>query len=181
MVKGCFRFMLVLLLLLFVLSACGGSPKSYTVERAGRSFTVDTEKSTITCGIDTYNYELSKYGLPYKLTIYYPNGRLYWWNQDKNFGFGGWTDDYTMGGYVGGDVLAEVLEAGFPRDYSDRIMPGFLLLVLGCVHIFAPVGIWACCFALYRNGEPADGELIAIRLIGVLIIMGTAAWFWGYF
>lgn len=74
-----------------------------------------------------------------------------------------------------------LLEYGFPEDNSERLIPCFFLLLLGCVNILAPIGIWARCFGIYREGEPTGGELIGIRILGGLIILGTAAWFWGYF
>lgn len=171
----------ILCLLLLALCACVKPPKSYTVQLEGRTFTVDTEQLTITCGIDTYKYDLSKYGFPYKLRIYYPNGATYWWEQDKNSGWGGWSDDYIEGAYVDGNVLACVLEYGFQEDKSERIMPCFLLLLLACVHILAPIGMWSCYFGMFREGEPSDTELCGIRILGILIILGTAAWFWDCF
>ena len=179
--KKIFSCVFVLVLLLFILSACVNVPDSYTVPGYGQDIIIDTENSTITCGIDTYTYELSKYGIPYKLNIHYPDGSSYWWQQDKNSGFGGWSNNYNTGGYLSGEVLRDALEYGFPEDRSDRIIPCFLLLLLACVHILAPIGMWACYFGMYREGEPPDTELWGIRLLGVLIIMGTAAWFWDCF
>lgn len=175
------RCIIVLVILLFSLSACDGVPESYTIRRSGQDLLIDTENSTITCGADTYTYELSKYGIPYDLTIYYPDGSSFWWHENENGGYGGWSANYNPRNYLNGEVLGEALVAGFPDDKSDRILPCFLLLMLACVHILAPVGMWACYFGLYREGEPSEGELWGVRLLGVLIIMGIAAWFWDVF
>ena len=85
-------------------------------------------------------------------------------------------------GYIlAGMFLPRLLGDGVPEDNSERLIPCFFLLLLGCVNILAPIGIWARCFGMYREGEPTGGELIGIRILGGLIILGTAAWFWGYF
>ena len=163
------------------LSACGKPPETYTVQWRGRSITVNTVESTITSGPDVIKYDISRYGMPYELHIYYPDGSSFWWQKDKTSGGGGWSGDYSSGRYIDGMVLVNILESGFPEDRSDKILLGILLLIVSLVHIFAPVGIWACCFGMYRSGEPDEGELIAIRILGGLILLGTAAWFFDWF
>ena len=174
-------FVVVLIIFLLNLSACVNVPDSYMVPWNGQNIIINTDNSTITYWHDTYKYELSDYGIPYELRICYPDGSFYWWQQDNNSGLGGWSDDYSPGVYLSGEGIREALETGFPVDRDERIIPCFLLLLLACMHIIAPVGMWACYFGLYRQGEPPDTELWGVRLIGVLIIMGTAAWFWDWF
>ena len=65
----------LLALLLFCFTACSSRPAVYTVEVSGETFTVDTEKCTVTHGNDVYEYVLDDSAID----ITYPNGAVYWW------------------------------------------------------------------------------------------------------
>ena len=119
---------------LLLLPACGKKEPVYTVELMnGKEYVVDTVNQTIQEGGFTYSYEISLSGD--SITIEYPNGSTYWWQQNGAMGHGGWSNDYDPAKYPSdGGTLIDVLEKEAPRQRSDKsFVPFFLFLFAGAV------------------------------------------------
>ena len=164
---------LFVFLLAFAMCACGETPTTYTVEKAGTVFEVDTEAGTISDGTHTYKYTFSGDAESYAVKITYPNGSTYYWNQSETSGQGGWSDDYDGELYVDGGTLCDVAAAKAPRPSGSSNIPAVLLLsLIGVFNLAAPQAAWYLSYGWrYKNAEPSDTALIMARVSGVAVLV----------
>ena len=87
--------------LLLLLCACGrAASQTYDVEIDGRSYTLDQEEGTITCGDVVCGFEVRGSGNGYRVTFTFPDGSSCWWEQSEYSGIGGGSEDYDPERYV---------------------------------------------------------------------------------
>ena len=181
-----FAMLLICFLMGLSLCACGAetdTDRTYTVERNGRTFTVDPAAQTISDGEYTYGYEVSAGGSSAEIEITYPNGAAYYWTQRGSITTGGWSGDYDETRYVSGDILCDIVGRGAPAP-AGTASPGKLFLILFCIplgifHIIWPQAAWYLEYGWrFRNAEPSDLALGFNRFGGiVLVIVGVIAIF----
>ena len=162
---------------LLLLPACGKKESVYTVTLNNKDYVVDTVNQTIQEGGFTYSYEMSLSGD--SITIEYPNGSTYWWQQNGAMGHGGWSNDYDPAKYPSdGGTLIDVLEKEAPRQRSDKsFVPFFLFLFAGLFNLFAPETSWYLGHGWrYKNAEPSDLTLIVTRITGGIAIAAAFLW-----
>ena len=95
------RISLVLcVLLVFLLCACGKTSTTYTVIKNNVNYLVDTEQKTISDGEHVYHYNFSGNASSYKMDVTYPDGSTYWFSKSGYSGQGGWSDGYDEKKYV---------------------------------------------------------------------------------
>lgn len=171
-----FRFLLPLLVLALVLSACESTapePYIYSVStsQGDVSVTVDTENCTITDGKDVYRYTVSASGHNISYDIIYPNGATYYWTTTQYGGTGGWTDDYDETRYIRGNILIDALEYNQPRERSGNPLLGILLIGLGLFNCFAPeTAFFFSKGWMFRDAEPSEAYLEMTRIGGGIVI-----------
>ena len=115
MIKHKRRFAVLLLVLVLVLSGCGGS-KPYEAATNWGVVTIDPEAKTITRGNDVYTYEISISRTVTTTTLSYPNGATYYLSSYGINSNSGWSDDYDENRYIPGDVLISLLEREYPQE-----------------------------------------------------------------
>lgn len=172
--KNIHRFLALLLTVhvCLLLSACG-TEKVYTVDRNGKTYTVDTPNGTISDG--TYTYAFTWVGD--QVTITYPDGSTYWWEFAKSSGagvsWGGWSDDYGPGPYADGNDLARLLVEERPDpDRGSHILAALLLFAVGIFSVSAPETAWMLSHGWrYKDAEPSDMALAANRISGAICVL----------
>lgn len=166
----------LLVVLMLLLSACGTQPEpsAATVEYDGKSFQVDTEKGTVTCGEDVYQVSVSAGGSSRTTTITYPNGGTYYWTDTGNGGHGGWDEGYDPQRYVSGDVLLRVLEQVSPaaRERKGNPVAGILCILLGAVNLAFPQLVWYLKHGwVYKDAEPSQAAIGFTRVAGAVVVI----------
>jgi len=192
------KFSVLLLALLLVLSlvACKAEEPAATEESTiytvtskwdGKSYTVDTEKCTVTDGKYTYKYTFEGNASQYRIDFVYPNSQTAFWKQDGGSGIGG---GYTGGpgtpyadSYQLAEVLVKVLVQQDPSLNAQKGIGGsplFLLIILiGIVHLAFPEAMIRFEVTLWiKNAEPSDFAISATRAFGIFaIIVGVIGLF----
>ncbi len=158
---------ILLLCLALTLSACTQHSSTYTAERNGKAFLVDTESCTITEGDNRYHYKFSIDQGRDSITITYPNGSSYWWSQSRDMG--GWSPDYDETAYTDGDTLCQLVRLGLPKGGPDgKVLCALALMLLGLLHLAFPKAAWYISYGWrYKDAEPSDAALIFARIGGV--------------
>lgn len=175
--------LLLLLPLLLLLSACGRA-EAYTVEHDGRTYLIDPRERTIISGELACKYKLSnKSGEGYHLTIRYPDGSCWYYNEEGFIVNSGYTDDYDPSKYLPAETLKAALDAS-PAAALQRSTghPAFLLLaLLGLLHAAFPQFFWYINHGWrYKNAEPSDAALGVARIVGVLAaLLASGCFFLG--
>ena len=168
------------LCLLFLLAACNAEPQPQTILMNGTSYTVAPGSSTISDGTHLYTYDFSGDKSDYQLTIYYPDGTEYWFQQSGWSGYGGWSGDAIDPQYASPDTLHNVLLETMKDPINPaQILGGILCILLGIVNILFPKVMWYLRDGWrYRNAEPSDAALAVARLAGTaFIILGIITMF----
>ncbi len=169
------RVVILLLSLLLTLSlcACSGSPSTYTVEKGGKTFEVDSKNKTIFDGTHTYEYTFSGDSSSYRINITYPNGSSYFWNHSGYSGHGGWSNDYDEGLYVDGGILRDVIVEKAPNPSNpSKVLVMILLIGIGAFNTAAPHAAWYLEYGWrYKNAEPSDLALGLNRAGGIVAII----------
>lgn len=167
---------LLSMVMLFSLCGCSSQEAVYTVEKAGKTFEVDTVSGTIFDG--TYKYQYTFFGdaEQYSVDITYPDGSTYFWEQTGNVGNGGWSDDYDAALYVEAETLREVIMESAPAasgtSASWKIVVAILLLAIGGLNVAAPRTAWQWEYGWrYKNAEPSDMALRVNRIGGVAALV----------
>ena len=175
--RGIIKASLFLLLASSILFLCacsfsGGTEAVYTLEKGGKSFTVDTENTTISDGTNVYHYTFSGDSSHYQINIVYPDGSSYWWQMNNGSGYGGWSDQYHENRFVSGEVLCEVVEAGMPKPASSKnFFLIILLLGLGIFNIVSPRTAWYLEYGWrYTDVQPSELALWLNRGAGLLLL-----------
>lgn len=178
--KKAFLGLLAAVLALSVCACTGFGDGTYTVEKNGVEYVVDTGEHTIFDGTYTYQYEFSGDRDKYQIDITYPDSSTYWWSANSYGGFGGWSEDYSHG-YADGGVLREILAEGAPRGEADssRILIAIFIMVIGAVGIFSPYTVWYLGYGWrFKSAEPSDAALVFGRVGGVIaVVLGGFALF----
>ncbi len=179
-----FRILLPILILALVLSACGSTaqePYTYTfgTDSGAKTITVNPETCTILDGTDVYHYTAkeSVNGIDYDIT--YPNGGTYWWMAINHGGHGGWSDSYDETRYISGDILVDALQQSAPREKTDNVGLGLLLMGLGAMNFFLPeIPFYLKYGWAVENAEPSDAYITWTKAVGaVLAVAGLFACF----
>ena len=171
------RLILCLLCLLMVLSLCACSDSNanttYTVEKYGKTFEVNTQEGTIFDGKNTYAFTFSGDSSSYRINITYPNGATYFYGFNGNFGSGGWSDNYDEDLYVGGDTLCDVIAEKAPSPSNPtKVLAIFLLIGIGAFNVASPSTAWYLEYGWrYKNAEPSDMALGLNRFAGIIAII----------
>ena len=157
------------LLLMLVLCACSEVSATYTVEKSGIVFEVNTENCTISDGTHVYQYTFTGDTESYAVKITYPNGSTYYWNRSGMHGSGGWSDDYDGELYVDGDTLCDVVAAKAPSpDKSVIVFVILFLLAVGVFNAANPQAAWHLSHGWrYKNAEPSEAALVVARVGGI--------------
>lgn len=163
------------ILVLALLTACSSnvSSGSYTVVKGNTVYTVDPENGTISDGTYTYGCDVTPNGTGYKLTITYPDGSTFFWNNSGNSGFGGWSEDYDPDRYADGFTLKGILEEKRPVEKSSNHGAiAIALMMLGMFQAVAPRISWYLGYGWrYKDAEPSDAALALGRGGGILAIV----------
>lgn len=163
--------LLVIVSMILLLCACGS--KTYTVEKNGKTYTVDTENGTVSDGACTYGYVWSGD----QVTITYPDGSTYWQEFSKTSGagasWGGWSEDYGPGPYADGYDLARLLLEEQPDpNRGSHILMALVLFAVGIFSAAAPRAAWELSHGWqYKDAEPSDAALAFNRLSGAVCIL----------
>ena len=177
--KICLTICLVLLLLL--LTACGNkeeavNPNLQTVEYNGRTYIIEYNPNA-TGGTITVEDMVCEFGISMNgdFNVKYSDGSSYWWRQQGNMGYGGWSDDYDPPAYAEGDVLWNVLGVKSESQKDNRggpIFLGLLVIGLGVVDVIWPQLGWYLSHGWrFKNAEPSELALFFGRLGGIVICL----------
>ena len=160
-------------LLVFLLCACGKTSTTYTVIKNNVNYLVDTEQKTISDGEHVYHYNFSGNASSYKMDVTYPDGSTYWFSKSGYSGQGGWSDGYDEKKYVDGDTLCEVLLEKAPREAnSGNIFAAVFVAAIGVFNIVSPYTAWYLEYGWrYKNAEPSDIALGLNRVVGVIAVI----------
>lgn len=164
---------LVVLLLSVSLVGCAKQETTYSVNKYGIEFLVDSVQKTISDGENTYYYEFSGDSSSFNVTITFPDGSSYWFNQSGTTGLGGWSEDYVAGTYVSGDTLVDVVREKAPKSTNPgKIFGALVLIALGIFDVAFPRASWYLGYGWrYKDAEPSDAALIFARVGGVIVIV----------
>ena len=169
-----------LLLLLFMCSCSSSENKAgstYTVNKYGTDYIVNSADGTISDGQYTYQYEISAGSNNYSIHITYPDGSTYRWNAQSNGGVtagsGGGSADYDAARYADGQTLCDILEEKMPGEKgSENILLTFLLFAVGIFNTLWPHAAWYLEYGWrYKNAEPSDLVLGLNRFGGIIAII----------
>ena len=163
---------LIVLILSIALIGCAEQQTTYTVNKNGMELRVDIAQKTISDGNHIYHYEFSGDSSSFSVTITYPNGSSYWYNQSDGGGVAGWSGDYVEGTYVSGDALVEVVREKAPKKMNPgKIVGGLMLMALGLIDVIAPKVSWYFGYGWrYKNAEPSDIALTFARIAGGIAV-----------
>lgn len=165
---------LVIAAVLLLLCSCskqesGGSTR--TVERYGRTYTIDSENQTIIYEGVVYSFDIQPYGGGYSATFTAPDGSTGFWERSGNTGHGGWSDDWDTD--VSPGDLADALWGGSQsRQRSGNPLLGVLFIALGAFNALTPGTAWYLSHGWrYKDAEPSEAALFFNRAGGVFLIL----------
>ena len=169
------RLCIVILILVLTLSlaGCGEQGPVYAFDRYGNEYTIDREQGTISDGTYTYGYIYDGDSERFSISIEYPNGARYSYNQSGGVGTGGLSSDYDEQTYARGDVLVDVLRDYAPKKAGPKnVFAGILLMGLGAFHMACPQVGWYLSYGWrFRDAEPSDAALIFGRISGAAALI----------
>ena len=172
--------LLAALLCMLLFCACGKTAEQENTTRSvmvnGTAYTIDDAAGTISDGKYIYRYTLQpKASGGYSLHITYPNGITWWWTQEENGGYGGFSDSYydLSPEYPDGFTLRDVLETQIPRSGGGaNPLLAILLLAVGLLNTFAPQTVWQLRYGWhYKDAEPSELSLGVGRAIGIVCLV----------
>lgn len=163
---------LALLLTLF-LQACEKPATTYTVEKDGKAFQVDSEAGTLSDGTHTYTYTFSGDSESYVIDIYYPNGSSFHWTKNRMLGYGSQSGDYNDELYISGEILCEVIATKAPTPANPgKFWAVVILLGIGIFNAAAPQASWYLSYGWrFKDAEPSDLALNIGRTVGIFAII----------
>lgn len=169
------RFWMIILALLLTVSLFGCAEKqtNYTLTMRGNKYTVDTVQKTVSDGENVYHYKATGGASSFDVTITYPNGATYSFNQSGGMGMSSWSDDYTEDVYTPGDILVEVLQAEAPKRFnSEKILAGLILIAVGIFDVLVPKATWYLGYGWrYKDAQPSDAALAFARIGGAIAMV----------
>ena len=165
---------LLALVLILSLMGCAQKEVNHSANINGKEYTIDTEQKTITHGTTVYHYEFSGNDTDYRITITYPDGSSYWFNQQGSTGYGGWSEDYSDTRYESGSSLVYAIESIETEEHKasnpGNIFLGLLCIALGLLDIARPEITWYLGHGWrFKNAEPSDAALTFGRICGGFI------------
>ena len=168
-----------LLLILLILStplslcACSEETTTYTVDKGGKTYTVDSKNETLFDGIHTYKYTFSGDSSSYKIDITYPNGSTFHWTQSEFAGYGAQSDNYDEELYVSGEVLCDVIATKAPTPSNPvKFIAVIFLIGIGLFNAAVPHVAWYLSYGWrYKDAEPSDFSLGFGRIGGIIAII----------
>lgn len=172
----CYLLAVVIALLL---CACM-TRSSYTVEKDGVEYLVDTKACTISDDTGTYPYSISGDASGYRIQITFPDDFEVVWQGSKDAqgttsGFGSWSGTYNADYYAKAEQMSSVLSIQIHAPSSGEQgqtywLAALLLLAVGIFYIAAPRAAWQLWYGWrYKDAEPTE---IALR---VNVGLGMAA------
>ena len=174
------RLLLLCAVLSLLLCACGKAETETlrTVTANGTQYVIDTAAGTVSDGKYTYRYSWearASGGFSFHLT--YPDGNKWWWTQENNSGYGGFSDGYESRNpeYPDGFMLKNMLVDGEMISRKDVSGPNpliaVLLLAVGAWGTVSPESLWYVEHGWrYRNAEPSDLALSVNRCTGIVCL-----------
>ena len=168
-----FAIALWILILALALNGCGEQGQVSVFDRYGNEYTIDREQGTISDGTYTYGYTYDGNSERFSISIDYPNGARYTYNQSGGFGTGSQSSNYDDNTYARGDVLADVLRDNTSKKGGTKnIFAGILLMGLGTFHMACPQAGWYLSYGWrYKNAEPSNAALVFGRISGTVILI----------
>ena len=167
--------LLAILLVLQVLTLVGcASKKPITVtDWSGNEYIIDRKQGTISDGAYTYQYTCEGDADVYQITIEYPNGGTYHYEQNYGFGAASHNSLYREENYTSGDLLAEVLADNIVTEASARnILAVVILSAGGLFCIIAPKTGWHMRVGWqFRDAEPSDAAITYTRIGGGICLV----------
>lgn len=160
----------LVLLLTLILSSCSvKNEDTYDVTLQNNTFSIDKVNKTILHEGQPYKYNINGT----TITITYPDNSKYWWTQQNNGGYGGWSDNYDESKYVSGNILIEVLADEIPTNKSEKkYFLIIILLTLGIWNTVSPYSSWHLSYGWrYKNAEPSEVAITIVRIGGILLIL----------
>jgi len=153
---------------------------SYTVEKDGVEYLVDTKSCTISDGAEAYPYSINGDASAYCIQITFPDDFEVVWQGSKNAqgtasGFGSWSGTYNADYYKKAEQMSSILSIQIHAPSSGEKgqtywLAALLLLAVGIFHITAPRAAWQLRYGWrYKDAEPTE---IALR---VNVGLGMAA------
>lgn len=162
----------LLLILLLFLTGCNQKQikESYTVERDGMQFVVDTENCTITHGEDVYRYAIDENST----TIIYPDDTYFTWNYNEYGATGGGNNFGAE--YISNTILVDIAEEAQPRKSETKSMSVIIVSLIvgacGVIMILAPKAAWYLQHGwLFKDAEPSAAALMIGRISGVVLVI----------
>lgn len=169
------RFLILLLLLALVLSACGDRTTIHLVEYDNHLLTLDTANDTITEGDTVYRYEISDWGGSTRYTIFYPDGASYSMAWSDGIGGGGGDELYYAESRLDGGGLIDIVtkyEKQTQKQEPANIGVGLLVILLGIFYAAAPYAAWYIGHGWrFENAEPSELYLAMLRIGGIILII----------
>lgn len=168
------RFLILFLLLVLVLSACG-KDQVQTLEYRDMTFTLDRNSQTITQDGIVYQYDIADQGDHTRYIITYPDGATYTATHSDTGSTSGSNSLYMEAPRLGGDILVSILRDNQPKQKEPaQYLLCLLLIGLGVFYAAAPYTVWYLLRGWYYHGaEPSGLALAAARIGGVgFIIFG---------
>ena len=171
------HLLLLCLVPVLLLCACGnaGEPSdgSRTVRVYGETYIVNDEEGTISDGSYEYSFTVTR---DRKVTFTYPDGSTYWWQQDDNLSYGGWSDSYEQkdAAYADGDKLYSALTAESEKVRAGGANPAvvFFLLAIGLWGAAAPRSLWYVEYGWhFKDAEPSELALGLNRVGGIICLV----------
>ena len=139
------------------------------MEKGWRTFTVNPAERTITDEWGTYQYEISGKASDYDITITYPNGRVYHYN---NSGAIRWSDGPNKFDYTPGSFLCDALKDEIPPDPFDDTVLGLVLMAIGAFYVMTPKAAWFLELGWrYKGTAPSDWTLLLHSIGGGFAII----------
>ena len=160
-------------ILLISLCACSSAETTYTIEKNGKSYVVETENGTIYDGNYTYEYTFSGNSSSCRIHIDYPNGASYQYQMSDGIGKMNATGDYDSEKYADGDILCEVLLEKVPQKLDfGNVLIEILLAAAGLFFCVFPRAAWYLeCGWRFRKADPSDLALGINRTVGIVLIV----------
>lgn len=163
---------------LLLLCACGRkeAARIYTVERYGRTYTVDWDAQTVAYNgvVYTFAWEASG-GRGYTAAFTAPDGSTASWQESGSSGAGSWSNGWDESVHPGD--LADAVTSGSerPRERSGNPLVGLLLIAVGVFNALAPHAAWYLSYGWkFKNAEPSEAALGLGRAGGV----ASSFWVW---
>lgn len=159
-------------MLMCLLSACSREETStvQTVTRDGKVYTIDQSAETISDGTYSYHFQVSRSGgSSVHYEFFYPDGSRFYWTQEKNGGYGGWSDDYNKEAYADGHTLLAILNAKTSvKKEAKPVGLSIVLFLCGLFNAITPETAWYLSDGWkFKNSEPSDSALQLTRFAGI--------------